>query len=64
MLRIVVASKHLLLRNALAYFAFASMTKIKKLIDTWRHSYKTFYGRNLRIFEISESVCSWKSNPA
>ncbi len=26
-------------------------------IDSWGQSYKTFYGRNLRIFLISWSVC-------
>jgi len=25
--------------------------------------YKTFYGRNLRIFTISSSVCPWQAFP-
>ncbi len=27
-------------------------------------SYKTFYSRHLRIFKISQSVCSWQAFPA
>jgi hypothetical protein len=26
--------------------------------------YKTFYGRNLRIFNITESACPWQAFPA
>ncbi len=33
-------------------------------IDTWGRCYKTFYGRKLRIFVISQSVCSWRAFPA
>jgi hypothetical protein len=35
-----------------------------KPVTTWGQCYKTFYGRNLRIFVISWSVCSWKVLPA
>ena len=31
--------------------------------DTRGQSYKTFYGRNLRIFVISQCVCPWKGLP-
>jgi len=32
--------------------------------DTWGLYYKTFYGRNLHIFVISQSVCPWQAFPA
>jgi hypothetical protein len=36
--------------------------KERKLLSMDLH-YKTFYGRNLQIFVISESVCPWKAFP-
>ncbi len=33
-------------------------------INYWGQSYETFYGRNLPIFEISQSVCPWQAFPA
>ncbi len=28
---------------------------------TWAKCYKTFYGRKLRLFIISQSICSWQA---
>ncbi len=30
----------------------------------WGHNYKAFYGRKLRIFVISQSICPWQAFPA
>ncbi len=32
-------------------------------IQPWSMYYKTFYGRNLQIFVISQSVCPWQALP-
>jgi len=34
------------------------------LKNTGCQSYKTFYGRNLRMFAIIQSVCPWQAFPA
>ncbi len=33
----------------------------KLAIETWGLYYKTFYGGNLQIFVISQSVCPWQA---
>ncbi len=33
-------------------------------VGPWCRCYKTFYSRNLRIFFISQSVCTWQAFPA
>ncbi len=33
-------------------------------IKAWAQCYKTFYGRKLSLFIISQSVCPWKAFPA
>ncbi len=61
--------------GGMAYFAIAVMYARKKFceIDTWpsglrgdsstswAQGYKTFYGRNLWMLEINQSVCPWQS---
>ncbi len=43
------------------YFKFGSLLLSRKCRALY---YKTFYGRNLRIFVISQSVCPWQAFPA
>ncbi len=48
--------------NALAYFISSISDEEKKCsaIATRTHCYKTFYGCNLQMFEISQSNCPWQ----
>jgi len=36
---------------------------VAKIDELWAQCYKTFYGRNLRMFVISYSVCPWQDFP-
>ncbi len=36
----------------------------ENLFDIWGQCYKSFYGRKLRLFIISQSICHWQAFPA
>ncbi len=50
--------------NTLAYYYMVTITAVKCILQAWGQCYKTFYGRKLRLFIISYSVCPWKALPA
>jgi len=47
-------------QNGVATFSLAQRNGTKHVALTRRQYYKTFYGRKLRLFIISETVCSWE----
>jgi hypothetical protein len=38
-----------------------NLKKVSSLLSPWGKYCKTFFDRNLRIFEISWSVCPWQA---
>jgi hypothetical protein len=50
--------------NTLDYYKHSLRPKKIPNIGPWALYYKSFYGRKLRIFVISKSVCPWQTFPA
>jgi hypothetical protein len=46
------------------YFLTEKNEEINNVVTVWGLYYKTYFGRNLRIFVISYSVCPWQVFPA